>query len=66
MLRALNSEIQATNDPQSSSGRFLEEIRMNQTDQQFGFLFLWVKFIHQAQKANKTAHQIQICQQSRL
>ena len=29
VLRSLNSEIQATNDPQSSSGRFLEEIRMN-------------------------------------
>ena len=58
LMRSLHSEIQATNDPQSSSGRFLEEIRQNSVDQQFGFLFLWIKFIHLMQQGPKTSEQI--------
>ena len=46
--RALEAENEASQDPHASSGRFLEEVRQNTTDQTFGFLHYWASFMLRA------------------
>lgn len=48
--RALESEIEASQDPQASAGRFLDELRQNTTDQTLGFLHSWATFMLRAQQ----------------
>jgi hypothetical protein len=48
ITRALVAENEASQDPHASSGRFLEEVNQNTTDQTLGFLYYWASFLLRA------------------
>jgi hypothetical protein len=48
IIRALAAKDEASHDPNTSAGRFLEEVMQNTADQTFAFLYYWASFMLKA------------------